>query len=84
MEIPLRFLAAELDGYRRLFLGREAFCEGRKSVYISPELHRRVCLHMHALAGKERATISGFIERVVCEHLNDYKQAAGRWIHSQK
>lgn len=76
--------ATTLAEYRERFLSHPRFQDGRKSVYISPELHWELSILYRDLKGDPSGTFSGFVESILREHIESYRETADRWERSEK
>lgn len=75
--------ATTLAEYRERFLSHPRFVDGRKSVYISPQLHWELSILYRDLKGDPSGTFSGFVESILREHIELYRETADRWGRSE-
>ena len=54
----------------------------RKAVYASKETHRRLSFIVQKI-GEQGASISGYVEQVLREHPDQYKEEVERWRNSE-
>lgn len=69
--------------YGDVFLKRKEF-KNRQSVYISQEVHATISrlVHVLALTGNE-ISVGGYIDNVLCEHLENYKEVFAQMYRKQ-
>ena len=82
-EAPHRANRAKNKDREELALFQEKYLQPirlshRKAVYVSEETQRRLSFIVRKI-GEQGASVSGYVEQVLREHLDQYKEEVERW-----
>ncbi|MDR3653368.1 MAG: DUF3408 domain-containing protein [Paludibacter sp.] len=62
----------EQPNYREMYFGKEELAD-RQAIYITRETHQTL-LRIVSVVGGHKATISNYVENIICQHLENHKE----------